>query len=60
MASRLNANYNELEAVDKSLASLHAERHRLNMAISMLEIYAKRDAISVEVATEKLDEFTYI
>lgn len=59
-AARVDANYRELASVNKSISLLQEETFKLQCLLSMLEVYGSRDALSVEVSKEKLDEFTYI
>lgn len=59
-AARMDATYKELSNVNKTIAELQAEAMKLNALLSMLEVYALRDALNVEITNEKLDEFTYM
>lgn len=60
VAGRMDANYRLLEAVNKTVAELRVERHKLARSLQMLDTYAKREALNVEICSEKLDEFTYL
>lgn len=59
-AARVDANYRELASVNKTISLLQEETFKLQCLLLMLEVYASRDALSVEVSKEKLDEFTYL
>ncbi|OBA20500.1 hypothetical protein METBIDRAFT_43406 [Metschnikowia bicuspidata var. bicuspidata NRRL YB-4993] len=59
-AARVELNYKEISRVNDRLAELQSEKVKLACALSTLEVYAKRDALNVEICSEKLDEFTYL
>ncbi|KAF3986902.1 hypothetical protein FT663_02567 [Candidozyma haemuli var. vulneris] len=60
VASRLEARHQELANVNRSLGQLQAQRHKLKAHMDLLDVYAKRDALNVELTSEKLDEFTFL
>lgn len=59
-AARVNAAANELHTMNQKLSELQAERMKLASSLATLEVYAQRDALSVSVSAEKLDEFVYM
>lgn len=59
-AARMDATYKEVSNVNKTIAELQADAMKLSALLSMLEVYALRDALNVEITNEKLDEFTYM
>jgi len=46
--------------VNKTISELQADAMKLTSLLEMLEVYASRDALNVEISKEKLDEFTYL
>lgn len=60
VALRLEARHKELANVNTSLGLLQAEVHKLKAHMDLLDVYAKRDSLNVEMTTEKLDEFTFL
>lgn len=60
VALRLEARHQELANVNKSLGLLQAQVHKLKAHMDLLDVYAKRDALNVEMTSEKLDEFTFL
>ncbi|SGZ56105.1 CIC11C00000001526 [Sungouiella intermedia] len=59
-AARMDAAYKELSNVNKTISELQADAMKLTSLLEMLEVYASRDALNVEISKEKLDEFTYL
>lgn len=59
-AARMESTYKELASVNKTISELQAETLKLSSLLATLEVYGKRDSLSVEISNEKLDEFTYL
>lgn len=56
----MDASYKELANVNRTITELQSETMKLSALLSMLEVYASRDALNVEISNEKLDDFTYM
>lgn len=59
-AARMEANYRELQKVNQAISELQADAHRMECLLAVLEVYGARDALNVEITSEKLDEFSYL
>ncbi|QRG40730.1 hypothetical protein FDK38_005219 [Candidozyma auris] len=60
VAKRLESRHLELANVNKTLGQLQLQRHKLKAHMDLLDVYAKRDALNVEMTSEKLDEFAFM
>ncbi|WPK25298.1 hypothetical protein PUMCH_002609 [Australozyma saopauloensis] len=58
--AQMESNYREEAIINEKLAKLQAETIKLECTLSTFDLYAKRDAINVELCSEKLEEFSYI
>lgn len=57
---KLEERYNELDQVDRELASALRECWQLQRALQTLEHHAAREALQVQQTSEKLDELSYL
>ncbi|EMG48820.1 LGE1 Transcriptional regulatory protein LGE1 [Candida maltosa Xu316] len=58
--NKLETSYNEMTTLDASIADLQKSKLKLEMSMSLLEKQVDREALHVELASEKLEEFAYL